>query len=304
MSNSKVSIIHKFFSLLSVIRGYNLLVLIVAQYLAAIFIFSPEKSLRFVLLDMHLHYIVLATVCVVSGGYIINNFYDTKLDKINRPIKASIDGFIKQETKLSLYFFLNFTGFLFGVFVSTRAALFFSAYIFGIWFYSHKLKRYPFTGSISAAVLSILPFFAIFVHFRNFSKIIFVHAAFLFLVLLVRELIKDLEAIKGAIANNYITFPVAYGEKNTKLLCIFLLVLTTFPVGFLLTYSALGYMQYYFYLAMMVLIFIGVYLWKSQTKKQYILLHNILKILLLIGIVSMLFIDPSLLLEKVIDKLQ
>lgn len=304
MSNSKPTILHKLFSLLSVVRGYNLLVLIVAQYLAAIFIFSPEKSLRHVLLDSHLLYIVIASICVVSAGYIINNFYDSKLDKINRPIKASIDSFVKQETKLSLYFFLNFVGFLFGWFVSSRAAFFFAVYIFGIWLYSHKLKKYPFTGSISATVLTILPFFAIFVHFRNFSKIIFVHAIFLFLVLLVREFIKDLEAIKGAIANNYTTFPVAYGERNTKRLCGILLLLTLFPIQVLFSNPSLSYMRYYFYFAMVTLLGVGIFLWKAKTKKHYLIAHNVLKLLLLIGIVSMVFIEPAVLIDKVIDKLQ
>ena len=127
---------------------------------------------------------------------------------------------MKQETKLSLYFILNFIGFIFSCFVSWKAALFFSVYIFGIWFYSHKLKKYPLTGLISATVLTILPFFVIFVYYKNFSEIIFVHAIFLFFVIMVRELIKDLENMKGALANNYNTFSVAYGERKTKELSI------------------------------------------------------------------------------------
>ena len=117
-STKKVSLFYKFFSLLSVVRGYNISVLVIAQYLASIYIFSPEKSLRNVVFDLHLFFIVFATVCVVAGGYIINNFYDVKADKINRPYKAGLDSFVKQETKLSLYFTLNFVGFVFGFLVS------------------------------------------------------------------------------------------------------------------------------------------------------------------------------------------
>ena len=128
--------------------------------------------------------------------------------------------------------------------------MFFAIYIFAIWFYSHKLKKYPFTGLVSATVLTILPFFAVFVYFKNFSKIIFVHAFFLFLVLMVRELIKDLQNMKGAIVNDYDTFPVFYGEKKTKQLSIFLLLLTLIPVVILFSYPALSYMRYYFYFAL------------------------------------------------------
>ncbi|CAM1339357.1 geranylgeranylglycerol-phosphate geranylgeranyltransferase [Tenacibaculum aestuarii] len=293
----------KILSLLSVIRGYNILVLIAAQYLAAIFIFSDAKSVKPVVFDWHLLYLVIATVCVVAAGYIINNFYDKNADKINRPIKTGIDSYVKQETKLRLYFLLNFIGFGFGWLVSWRAAFFFAVYIFGIWFYSHKLKKYPLVGLISATILTILPFFVVFVHYKNFSKVIFVHAIFLFLVIMTRELIKDLENIKGAIANNYNTFPVIYGERTTKRTIILLMFLTLVPIGIINTYPAIEYMKYYFYLAAITLIFVGFYTWNSVQKNQYRLAHNILKVLLLIGVFSLLFIDKSLILDKVIEVL-
>ena len=295
--------IFKLLSLVSVIRGYNILVLVLAQYLAAIFVFSPKKSLRNIIFDVDLLYIVLASVCVVASGYIINNFYDAKVDRINRPLKAGLDNYVKQSTKLKLYFTLNFLGFIFGCLISVKAALFFAIYIFAIWFYSHKLKKYPFTGLVSATVLTILPFFAVFVYFQNFSKIIFVHAIFLFLVLMVRELLKDLQSMKGAIVNNYETFPVFYGEVRTKQLSIFLLILTLFPIVALFSYPALSYMRYYFYFALFVLVFLGFYLWNSSETKHYRLMHNVLKILLLIGVFSLIFIKPELIVEKVIDRL-
>lgn len=296
-------IILKFFSLFSAVRGYNILVLIVAQYLAAIFIFSPTKSLHDVVLDVHLLFLVLACVFVIAGGYIINNFYDIKVDRINRPVKTGLDNYIRQTTKLRLYFLLNFVGFSFGMLISWRAALFFATFIFFIWLYSHKLKKYPFLGIFTATSLTITPFFAVFIYFDNFSKIIFVHAGFLFLIIMVRELIKDLENLKGAIANNYKTFPVVYGEKKTKKLAVFLLIFTAFPIYILLVYSDLGYMCYYFYFTAVVLIIVAFFLWNSVAKNQYRMLHNVLKLLLLIGVLCLIFIDTSLLLDKVILRL-
>jgi 4-hydroxybenzoate polyprenyltransferase len=302
MSTSKAKqITLKFFSLFSTVRGYNILVLIGAQYLAAIFIFSPTKSLKEVVFDQHLLFLILACVFVIAGGYIINNFYDSKVDKINRPLKAGLDNYIKQSTALRLYFLLNFIGFSFGILISSRAALFFAVYIFGIWFYSHKLKKHPFVGIFSATILTILPFFAVFIYFENFSKIILVCAVFLFLVIMVRELIKDLQNMKGAISNNYSTFPVVYGEKKTKQLAIFLLILTSIPITILFSQPALNYMRYYFYFSLIVLVFVGFYLWQSKTRNHYRTLHNILKLLLFIGVLCLIFIDTSLILDKVID---
>jgi len=296
-------VIYKFLSLFSVVRGYNIFTLVFAQYLAAIFVFSPNKSLRTVLFDVDLLFIVIATICVVAAGYIINNFYDAKMDLINRPVKSTLDNFVKQETILKLYFLLNFLGFVSGFLISWRAALFFAVYIFSIWCYSHKLKKLAFTGLISATMLTILPFFAVFIYFKNFSEVIFVQAIFLFLVIMVRELIKDLENIKGAIANNYTTFPVVYGERKTKQLSLFLLISTLLPVAVLLRYPAIGLMRYYFYFAVISFFFIGFYLWKSSLKNHYRILHNSLKMLLFIGVFCLIFMDPSLIIEKVIERL-
>lgn len=298
-TNQQVSLFYKFFSLFSVVRGYNIFVLVLAQYLASIFIFSPTKQVRNVVLDVHLLYLVLASVCVVSAGYIINNFYDEKADLINKPLKANLDASVSEQTKLTLYFTLNFIGVIFASLVSWKALLFFSTYIFFIWLYSHKLKKYAFIGLLSATILTITPFFVVFIHYKNFSKIIFVHAMFLFLVIMIRELIKDLESIKGAIVNNYNTIPVKYGELRTKQLAVFLLFLTLIPVVIMLNYPAISYMRYYFYFAMITLIFVGIYLWKSNQNYQYKTLHITLKVLLLIGVLSLVFIDTSLLIEKI-----
>jgi len=291
---------YKILSLFSVIRGYNILTLVIAQYLASIFIFSPQKSLRLVLLDVNLLFLILATVCVVSSGYIINNFYDKEKDQINKPLKTSIDNYVSKGTKLTMYFSLNFIGVSFAFLVSWRAALFFSGYIFLIWFYSHKLKKYAITGLISATMLTILPFFAVFVYYKNFSKIIFVHAVFLFILLLIRELMKSLENVDGDILVNNNTVAVKYGDLFIKKLSTFLLLLILIPIYFLWQYPEIGWMKYYFYAAGFSLLIFIFLLWKSNTKQRYIILHNLLKLLIFAGIFSLMLIDTSVIIERLL----
>ena len=290
----------KLFSLFSVVRGYNILTLVIAQYLASIFIFSPQHSLKVVLLDINLFFIVLATICVIASGYIINNFYDKEKDQINRPVKSKIDSYVSQKTKLTIYFLLNFIGFSLGYLVSWRAALFFAIYIFLIWFYSHKLKKYPIIGLVSATILTILPFFAVFIYFKNFSEIIFVHAIFLFLLLLIRELMKNLENMNGVIMANYETATVRYGELFVKKLSVFLSILILIPICFLWQYPEIGLMKYYFYLAAASLIVFIFILWNSKSKRSYALLHNLLKLLIFAGIFSLMLIDTSVIIERVL----
>lgn len=294
------SIFYKFLSLLSVVRGYNIAIIVLAQYLAAIFIFSPDLSLKDVVFNLDLYFIVLATICVIASGYIINNFYDSKKDFINKPIKSKIDSIVSQRIKLKIYFFLNFIGVIFGFLVSWRAALFFAIYIFLIWLYSHKLKKYPLTGLFSASILSILPFFAIFIYYKNFSDIIFTHAAFLFFVLMIRELLKDLENIKGDIVQNYQTIPVKYGEHFTKLLITLLILLTMNPIYFLLDYPEVGMMKYYFYFVGIVFVLFLIFLWKASTRKDYMILHNVIKLIIVIGVLSLMLIDTSVIIKRIL----
>jgi len=284
----------------SVVRGYNILIIVIAQYLTSVYIFAPEKPVRKVLFDLNLLMLVLASAAVVASGYIINNFYDSEKDLINRPNKSMLDKLVSQNTKLSFYFVLNFSAIVMASYVSFNAVLFFSVYIFAIWLYSHKLKKMPITGNTVSAILTIAPFFAIFIYYKNFDTVIFVHASFLFLIIAIRELAKDLENIKGDLALNYRTIPVVYGEKASKIMITFLIVLTLFPLYLLVNKYQIGHMSYYFYCAVVLLIVFLLFLWKSSTKTHYVILHNILKIIIVAGVFSILLIDIDLVLKRIL----
>jgi 4-hydroxybenzoate polyprenyltransferase len=285
----------KFASLFSVVRGYNIPIIILAQYLSAIFILAPEKRGLSILLDVDLFIIVLASSLTIASGYIINNFYDSKKDLINRPNKSMLDRLVGQKTKLNVYFTLNFIVALLTLFVSWRAFLFFSVYIFLIWYYSHRIKKYPIIGNLTAAFLAILPFFAILLYYKNLYEVIIGHATFLFLLLLIREMIKDLENIKGDLANDYKTIPIVYGEAVSKKIITALTIATIVPVYVLIEIFDVGYMDLYFYSCLIILIFFLLYLWKANTKEQYILLHNVLKFLIVAGVFCIVLINPAVL---------
>lgn len=283
----------------SVVRGYNILVVVIAQYLTAIYILAYDKPVKEVVFDVNLLMLVLASAATIAGGYIINSFYDSEKDLINRPIKSRLDRLVSQNTKLSFYFVLNFIAAIMASYVSFKAVIFFSIYIFGIWFYSHKLKKLPFIGNLTSAILTITPFFAIFMYYKNFETVIFVHAIFLFIMISMRELTKDLENIKGDIAQNYITIPVAYGEKVSKIMLTILAGATSIPMYLLLFYFEVGYMYLFFYLSLFLLVVFLILLWKSTTKVQYLILHNILKFIILAGVFSILLIDVSVILNRI-----
>ncbi len=299
LSRRQKHILLKFFSMFSVVRGYNILIIVIAQYLASIYILAHDLPLHQVLFDVNLFMLVLASAATIAGGYIINNFYDSEKDLINRPIKSRLDRLVSQNTKLSFYFVLNFLAVVMASYVSFKAVVFFAIYIFGIWFYSHKLKKMPFVGNLVSAVLTITPFFAIFMYYKNFETVIFVHALFLFLLISMRELTKDLENITGDLAQGYKTIPVVYGEKVSKIMLTVLSVLTLVPTYLLLYRYDVGYMYWYFYLSIGLLLVFLLILWRSQTKIHYLILHNILKFIIVVGVFSIVLIKVSVVLNRI-----
>ncbi|RZJ30844.1 MAG: ubiquinone biosynthesis protein UbiA, partial [Flavobacterium sp.] len=150
-------------------------------------------------------------------------------------------------------------------------------------------------------------FFAVLIYlfkkdrFRHFEiehvEIIFAHAAFLFLLILIREMIKDLENIKGDLANNYRTIPVIYGESTSKKAITVLTILTIFPVYLLIEIYDVGYMDIYFYAGFIIMGFFLIRLWQSTSKSQFLTLHNLLKFLIVAGVFCIVLIDPAVLIH-------
>lgn len=300
LSRKNKLLLFKLLSLFSVVRGYNILVITLAQYLASIYILSPDKPLREVVFDLNLFLIVTASALVIASGYIINNFYDAEKDLINKPAKSMLDRLVSQRFKLTTYFILNFLAVFVASYISFKAVLFFSAYIFGIWFYSHKLKRIPFVGNLVSSTLAIAPFFVVFVYYQNFKTVIFVHALFLFLLILAREMVKDLENMAGDMAQNYKTIPIMFGPKVSKFMISFLVLLTLLPALLLIKTFDVGYMYIYFVGCIVLLVFFLMLLWGAERKKHYVWLHNILKFIIVVGVFSILLIDVDLVLNRIL----
>lgn len=284
------STIFKFFSLFSVIRVYNIIVIVIAQYLTSIFILGHQKDTLEVILDPYLFVIILCSSIAISSGYIINNFYDYEKDIINRPIRSSIDKSIRKRTKLRLYFALNFLCLCLSLLISIRAASFFLVYIFALWLYSHKLKKIVIIGNICSTILTITPFFAIFLYYKNFELIIFIYALFLFFIILAKDIIKDLENLKGDFTLNYQTIAVVYGENFSKVAISIIILISYINVINLILNFDIGLMFYYYYLCLFILAYILFILWKSRTKKDYLIIHNSMRVLIILGIISIVLI--------------
>ena len=280
------SIIFKFFSLFSVVRLYNILAIVTAQYLTSIFILGNKENILDVILDPYLFAIISCSSIAIASGYIINNFYDYEKDIINRPIRSSIDKTIRKRTKLNLYFSLNLLCICLSLLISIRAVFFFLAYILALWFYSHKLKKMLFIGNIFSALLTIAPFFAIFLYYKNIDLIIVAYALFLFFIILLKDITKDLKNLVGDFSLNYQTIPVVFGEKFTKVIITLITIVNIILVLNLYLNFNRGLMEIFYYLSIITLFLFLIKLYKSSNIHDYLFLHNILRFILTVGIIS------------------
>lgn len=290
----------KVFSLFSSVRLYNVGLVALAQLFATIFIIAPDKAVTTVLSDYKLWLIIISSAATIAGGYIINNFYDREKDLINRPQKTLLENKVKQSTLWTVYFTLNGTAFIMGMIVSWRAGLFYALYITAMWFYSHKIKKVLFVGNLMAAALAVAPFFVLFMYYKNFYPVILIHGLFLFLIIGMRELIKDLENLRGDLAHNYQTLPVVLGERASKKFYTVLTIITSVTIALLILKFETGFMNYYFAFITGALLVCLPLLWSSRRKREYLLIHFILKIIIVAGVFSILLID----LPGIINKLE
>ena len=284
------SIFFKFLSIFSVVRIYNILIIVLAQYLTSIFILS-DKKLFDVIFDFNLFLLILCSSLSIASGYIINNFYDQKKDIINKPIKSKIDDVVKKSTKLYFYFILNFVVIFFASIISLRAVIFFSVYIFFLWFYSHKLKRLLFLGNLFYSLLTITPFFAILLYYKNIDLIIAAYALFLFFILLLKDITKDLKNLVGDFTENYQTIPVAFGEDFSRIIISLITFINVILIINLFVNFSDGYMNIYYGISLILLLIFMIKLYKSKKVSDYLELHNILRLIIGLGVFSIILLE-------------
>lgn len=284
-------LIFKISALLSLVRWYNIFFLALAQYLSVIFILNQPQDWLETLKNPNLHYIVFASLFSIAAGYLINNFYDVEKDLINRPERTVYQKIVRQSTSLRLYFLFNFMAALLAFLVSVNVFLFFSFFIFALWFYSHKMKKITFIGNMTAALLAITPFFATFLYYRLEDLLILTYISFILLIIFIREIIKDLRAFKGDVIVGYPTLPVKIGINPTKWLIFFFGLLGLVPSLLIFYKTEFTGVSYYLAIGLGLVFLSMILLLKAQKVKDYGLLNNIYRLLIIGGILSLILFN-------------
>ena len=272
-------------SFLLLTRFWNLLIIGVAQYCTAVFLFSPDK-----VFDTRLFLLTVSTVLIAAGGYVINDYYDVKIDLINKPERVVIGKSITRRYALLIHTLLSLTGVGIGFLLSWKIGLVNAGCAFLLWLYSNALKRLSFIGNFTVALLTGLSIFIVNVLYPPWSVLTCIYALFAFFITLVREIIKDLEDLKGDDTFGCRTLPIVYGIRKTKMVNYFLLILFSMVVislNQLVTPLPMEFFAWSLFLPMAA--FSG-WLVRADTRRDFYQLSQFCKVIMLVGILSMAFL--------------
>lgn len=269
-------------------RVYVTLLLTFALYVSTFFLFNQEESLRNFVFDFRVHGIIFCTILSVLAGGIINQFYDREKDQVTKPFRTRIQNFLKQKYFLYAYITLNVLSLGIAGMISMRVFFFFLFYQFLMWFYSHKLSKLLIINNLTFVILTLYPFFGMLFYYKTFSLQIFLMSVFIFLMLLIIDVIKDTLTKNADKVFGYYTIPNYFNTIISRTVIVILLILVQISSGLIILKMGLhSIMSYYFAVSILVQIF-SVYLVLNKTKYSKFINLNMLRIWIFIGIISML----------------
>ena len=304
------------------IRWTNLLMIAMMMLLVYHCVMSPLSyfSSVEVLPPVHtFHLLAMSLIFIVAGGYAINDYFDVETDRFNKPEKTLIpDVFSHKEVKL-FYVVLTFIGLMLGLASSIMVLNVKFYMLFAVlllitcllYSYSATYKRKLFVGNF---IVSLLVATAVFLPYlfeilylsenlltlsvckdlvENVAYFVLIYSVFAFLLTLIREIIKDAEDAEGDGNTHCRTLPVVLGLNKTKtilyilvILLLLLLFVYTFILFELKLFAASVFMM--FVTLSSVLLIVKIY--KAKEYKDFHKLSVMSKIMMLIGLLSMLFL--------------
>ena len=291
-------------------RWKNILMILLIQYLFKYILF--EKFNIQVTLD-HVHFALLAlsTASVAIAGYIINDIHDVKADIINKPDQLFVDKKMTRITAQNLFIGFNSVGLVLGMYLSYHVGhnSYFIIFVLTsllLYQYAKQLKKRLLIGNIivSSIVLFCILMLAVFdvaPATNNYNlesqmgilHIVLLFGGFGFTLTFLREVVKDMEDIEGDKAIEAKSLPIVLGEKQTKRILViisFLLIVALTYVSYSV-YPAHSDVSYYLLgLVVLPLLYFMIMLTKAVTKNDFHKLSAILKLIMLLGILSMLII--------------
>lgn len=271
-------------SLLKLTRFGNLVIIALTQYFTAGFLIGMHT-----LNDFKLMLLSVSTISIAAAGYIINDYYDVKIDYINKPNRVVIGRSIGRRYAILFHILLSTIGIGLGTYLSLGIGIVNAVSVFLLWLYSNNLKRLPFIGNVTVAFLTGLAVIVVDLFYRTNNSLVVIYALFAFFITLVREVIKDMEDLKGDNSFGCKTLPIIWGIRKTKLLLYVILVTFAGTVVILnQLYRALPF-KYHLIFLFVPLLWLLYRLIRADMKKDFTRLSIFCKVIMMLGILSMAF---------------
>ncbi|NMH86170.1 geranylgeranylglycerol-phosphate geranylgeranyltransferase [Flavivirga algicola] len=293
---------------LNLIRWKNLLMIALVQLLIKYAFLEPFGA-QTSLTSVGIALLILATVSIAAAGNIINDIYDVETDFINKPNKLIVGKSISEKTAYNLFIIFNVIGVGLGFYVShlVGRSPFFSIFVIIsvlLYVYATYLKRTLLIGNMVISVLVALSLIIVGVFEllpaitpKNqplqlaFFKVIFNYAIFAFIINLLREITKDIEDIDGDYKAGMNTLPIAIGRERANKVLFVLSLVPLFAIAYYTInslYKNLAAVIYFLLFIIGPLLYTSIKTFSASTKKDHHHISNMLKLVMLFGMLSLL----------------
>lgn len=270
-----------------------------------------ENKLR----PLTFYLLLLSSVLIAAAGYIINDYFDLNIDRVNKPDRLVVDRIIKRRWTILWHWILSGLGVLLGFYVSWKLrnpiiGLANLACVALLWFYSTTFKRRLLIGNV---IISLLTAWVILVLYTcefgihelrdparhyilsRLFKFAILYGGFAFIISLIREVVKDIEDMEGDARYGCRTMPIVWGVNTAKVFAATWLVVLIGALiviqFYILQYGRLWLVGYCILLIIAPLLWILRKLYEGQTVADYHLLSSWIKGVMLTGILSMFLIE-------------
>lgn len=303
-------------SFFKLIRWVNLLFIALTQCLFYFFIVYPvwfaTQSVP-PMVDVLFWLLLLSSLLVAAGGYIINDYFDVNIDLVNKPDRMVVDKSISRRWAILWHFIFSCAGVLLGFYIGVKNG----NWLIGIanlicvlllWFYSTSFKKQLLSGNIlisllTAWVVMVVYLYAIMQPTASVSgempqgdkllRLALVYASFAFLISLVREVVKDMEDVEGDRRYGCNTMPIAWGLSFSKVFTgiwlVILLVLLLVSMVYVLYFKMWLPAAYHFVFIIIPTMLCLRKLPKAIESKDFHALSIWIKLIMLTGILSMIY---------------
>ena len=278
-------------AILELIRFRNLVLVVLSQALVQACLLAEGIQWEKVL-EPGFGILTFSTVCIAAAGYIINDYYDIKIDAINKPERLLVGKTIRRRRAMFAHLILSFIGVALGFLLSIAVGLINLGAVLLLWGYSARFKKMLLVGNVVIAMLSASMLLIVAVYADKLNKITLGYAIFALLISLIREIIKDMEDVKGDASFDCRTLPIVAGLRKTKLVLYPLIAaFQAFLITVILHPATTPLFDAYMVLLVLIpSIWLIIKLVRADRKRDFTFLSNLNKFIMLTGILSMLLI--------------